>query len=73
MHDNEAKISICRLATLEGNFIEKGNNELDFSTSDGDIKGIIRLNDWNGASCEITESNNSLLSVGEKFEFKFTL
>ena len=73
MHDNEAKISIYRLATLEGTFIEKGNNELVFSTSDGDIKGIIRLNDWNGASFEITESSNSLLSVGEKFEFNFAL
>ena len=31
MHDNEAKISICRLATLEGDFIEKGNNEFKFT------------------------------------------
>ena len=40
---------------------------------DGDVKGIIRLDGWNGASFEVTESSNDLLSVGAKFEFNFAL
>ena len=58
---------------MEGNFTEKGNDELEFTSIDGDIKGTIRLDGWNGASFEVTESSNDLLSVGAKFEFNFAL
>ena len=71
--DIDAKISIHGLITLEGNFTEKGNDELEFTSIDGDIKGTIRLDGWNGASFEVTESSNDLLSVGAKFEFNFAL
>ena len=70
-NDDQAVISISRLATIEGEFTDNGNGELSFATYDEEIKGIIKLNGWNGASFEVTECSNDMIPVGEKFEFGF--
>lgn len=70
--DDEAIISIYRLGEIEGTFVDNGNGELDFTSNDGSVKGIIKINGWDGASFEVTEtSGESVFSVGEEFEFPF--
>ena len=70
--DEEAIISIYRQGETEGTFTDNGNGELNFTSDDGSVKGIIKINGWNGASFEITEiSGASAFSVGEIFEFPF--
>lgn len=70
--DDEAIISIYRQGETEGTFTDNGNGELNFTSDDGSVKGIIKINGWNGASFEITEiSGASAFSVGETFEFPF--
>lgn len=70
--DDEAIISIYRQGETEGTFTDNGNGELNFTSDDGSVKGIIKINGWNGASFEITEiSGASAFSVGEIFEFPF--
>ena len=70
--DDEAIISIYRQGETEGTFTDNGNGELNFTSDDGSVKGIIKINGWNGASFEITEiSGTSAFSVGEIFEFPF--
>ena len=69
---NEAIISIYRQGTLEGSFIDNGNGNLTFTSKDSNIKGIIQINGWNGATFEVTETmGDCIFSVGEKFEFPF--
>lgn len=68
--DDEAVISIYRLGTIEGTFVDNGNGELAFTSNNGDIKGTIKINGWDGASFTVTEiAGESVFSVGEKFEF----
>ena len=70
--DDEAVISIYREGEMEGNFADNGNGELDFTSDDGSVKGIIKINGWDGASFKITEiSGESVFSVGEEVEFPF--
>lgn len=70
--DDEAIISIYRQGETEGTFTDNGNGELNFTSDDGSVKGIIKINGWSGASFEITEiSGASAFSVGEIFEFPF--
>mgnify|MGYP003292864020 CR=1 FL=1 len=69
---DEAIISIYRTGGLEGTFIDNGNGKLDFTSYDGNIKGIIQINGWDGATFEITETmGEGIFSVGETFEFPF--
>ncbi|SKC03112.1 Protein of unknown function [Lachnospiraceae bacterium] len=70
-NDNVAKISIFRLGETEGNFTSKGNGELAYTSYEGDVEGIIRLNGWDGASFEVTKSDGSPFTVGDKYEFNF--
>lgn len=70
--EDEAIISIYRLGEIEGNFIDNGNGELAFTSDDGSIKGIIKINGWDGATFEVTETIGAVtFSVGEKVEFPF--
>lgn len=70
--DDEAIISIYRQGETEGTFTDNGSGELNFTSDDGIVKGIIKINGWSGASFEITEiSGASAFSVGEIFEFPF--
>lgn len=69
---DEAIISIYKLGETEGTFVDNGNGELAFTSDDGSVEGIIRLNGWDGASFKVTEtSGESVFSVGEEFEFPF--
>ena len=69
---DEAIISIYRLGSTEGSFIDNGNGNLDFTSNDGSIKGTIKINGWDGATFEVTETIGAVpFSVGEKFEFPF--
>lgn len=70
--DDEAIISIYRVGEIRGTFVDGGNGELDFISDDGSVKGIIKINGWNGASFTVTEtSEKSTVSVGEEFTFPF--
>ncbi len=70
--ENEAILSIYRQGRLEGSFVDNGNGELAFSSDDGSVKGIIKINGQGGASFRVTEtSGESPFSVGEEFEFLF--
>ena len=70
--NDEAIISIYRQGEIEGTFVDNGNGELTFTSYDGSIKGIIKINGWDGASFKITEiSGESVFSVGEEVKFPF--
>lgn len=70
--DDEAMISIYRQGETEGTFVDNGNGELAFTSDDGSVKGIIKINGWDGAGFTVTEtSGKSIFSVGEEFEFPF--
>lgn len=72
--DDEAVISIYRLGEIEGVFVDNGNGELSFTSNDADtriVKGIIKINGWNGASFTVTEAPEGFISVGEEFDFPF--
>lgn len=75
--DDEAVISIFRLGEIKGVFVDNGNGELSFTSNDADtriVKGIIKINGWNGASFTVTEAPEgelSFISVGEEFDFPF--
>lgn len=70
--NDEAVISIYRLAQTEGSFTDNGNEELVFISDDGSVEGIIRIDGWNGASFEITQiQGETPFTVGEVFEFPF--
>lgn len=68
--DDEAIISIYRQGEIEGTFVDNGNGELAFTSDDGNVKGIIKINGWDGASFKVTEvSGESVFSVGEEINF----
>ena len=70
--NEEAVISIYRQGEITGTFTDNGNGELAFTSDDENIKGIIEINGWNGASFRITEvSDSSPFAVGEEFAFPF--
>lgn len=70
--EDEAVMSIYRLGKIEGTFVDNGNGELAFTSDTWNIKGIIRINGWDGASFKVTEApSDSLVSVGEEFTFPF--
>ena len=70
--NEEAIISIYRQGETEGTFVDNGNGELAFTSDDESVKGIIKINGWDGASFKVTEtSEESVFSVGEEFEFPF--
>ena len=70
--DDEAIISIYRLGEIEGTFVDNGNGELAFISDDESVKGIIKINGWDGASFTVTEiSGESVFSVGEEVTFPF--
>lgn len=69
---DEAVIAIYRQGETEGTFVDNGNGELAFTSDDGSIKGIIKINGWDGASFKVTgTSGKSAFSAGEEFQFPF--
>lgn len=71
--EDEAVISIYREGETEGTFVDNGNGELVYTSEDGSVKGIIKIDGWNGANFKVTETScESPFSVGEEFEFPFT-
>lgn len=69
---DQAIISVYRLGEIEGTFIDNGNGELAFTSNNGNIKGMIKINGWDGASFTVTQApGESGFSVGEKFMFPF--
>lgn len=69
--DNEAVISIYRLGGTEGTFSDKGNGVYEFISYSENVKGIIRMNGWDGATFEITECTDSPFNAGDVYEFDF--
>lgn len=70
--DDEAIISIYRMGEVEGTFVDNGNGELAFTADDGSVKGIIRINGWDGASFTVTETSRDIsFPAGEEFTFPF--
>lgn len=69
---DEAVISIYRQGEMEGSFVDHGNGELSFTSEDGSVKGMIKIDGWNGASFKVTETyGESPFSAGEEVEFPF--
>lgn len=67
---DEAAISFPGRDELHGTFADGGNGELAFTADDGSVKGIIRINGWDGARFEVTEAaDGSPFSAGETAEF----
>lgn len=70
--EDEADISIYRLGQLTGTFVDNGDGELIFTSDDENVKGIIKIDGWNGASFEVTEVHGaSIFTVGDTFEFPY--
>ncbi len=69
--DNEAIISIHQMALLDGTFKDKGDGELEFIGNRNNIKGIIKINGWDEATLEITQSNDEIYNVGLNYTFDF--
>ena len=69
---DEAVISIYRLGEIEGTFENHGNGELEFTSDDGSVSGMISVNGWDGAGFRVTKvDGNSPFCAGEEFEFPF--
>lgn len=67
---DEAVISVYREGETEGSFVDHGNGELSFTSEDGSVKGMIKIDGWNGASFKVTEIyGESPFSTGEEFTF----
>ena len=67
---DEAIISIYRQGEIEGTFVDNGNGELAFTSYDGNVKGTIRINGWDGASFKVTETSGVFgFFAGEEVEF----
>ncbi|RKM54106.1 DUF1311 domain-containing protein [Butyrivibrio sp. X503] len=66
--DNVAKIALYREKDLEGSFTDKGNGELEFTDNASGVKGIIKLNGWDGATFEVTQGDE-IVATGEKHTF----
>ena len=70
--ENEAVISVYRIGETRGTFTDHGNGELAFASDDGNVRGIIHIDGWKGASFHVTEvTGNSAFTVGEELEFPF--
>lgn len=70
--EDEAIISIYRQGETKGSFVDNGNGELAFTSNDGKVKGIIKINGWDGASFKVTETaEESIFFVGEEDKFPF--
>ena len=69
--DDEAVISIYRLGETEGTFSDKGNGVYEYVSYSENVKGIIRMNGWDGASFEVTECSDCPFNVGDIYEFDF--
>ena len=70
--EDEAIITIYRQGELNGTFVDNGNGELAFTSDDGNVKGTININGWDGASFKITETmGESVFFVGEEVTFPF--
>ncbi len=70
--EDKAILSIYRLGEIEGTFVDHGNGELAFTSDDGSVKGIIKVDGWDGASFQVTETSGaSGFSEGEAFNFPF--
>ncbi len=70
--EDEADISIYRLGQLTGTFVDNEDGELIFTSDDENVKGIIKIDGWNGASFEVTEVHGaSIFTVGDTFEFPY--
>ena len=68
--EDEALISIYREGETKGTFVDNGNGELAFTSDDGSVKGIIKINGWDGASFKVTEtSGETVFSSGEEVNF----
>ena len=70
--ENKVSISLYNQGHLEGDFTEKSDGVLDFVSAKGNIKGIITVNGWDGATFEITESDDNMFPAGKVYEFGFT-
>lgn len=67
---DEAVISLSGQGELHGTFADGGNGELAFTADDGSVKGVIRIDGWDGARFEVTEAaDGSPFSAGETAEF----
>jgi hypothetical protein len=55
---DEAVISIYRQGEMEGSFVDHGNGELSFTSEDGSVKGMIKIDGWNGANFKVTETKS---------------
>ena len=72
--DNQGTGDIYRQGEMEGSFVDHGNGELSFTSEDGSVKGMIKIDGWNGASFKVTETyGESPFSAGEEFEFPFAV
>jgi len=70
--NDEAVISLYRLGETSGSFADNGNSEIAFTSYDESVKGIIKIDGWNGASFKVTETAaESIFTVGGEFEFPF--
>lgn len=70
--EDEAIISVYRQGETKGTFVDNGNGELVFTSDDGSVKGIIKINGWDGASFKVTEtSGESVFLVGDEAKFPF--
>lgn len=70
--EDEAIISIYRQGETKGSFVDNGNGELAFTSDDGNVKGMIKINGWDGASFKVTEAaEDSIFFVGEEDKFPF--
>lgn len=70
--EDEAIISVYRQGETKGTFVDNGNGELVFTSDDGSVKGIIKINGWDGASFKVTEtSGESVFLVGDEVKFPF--
>lgn len=71
--ENKVSISLYRLAQVDGTFVDKGNGELDFTSDEGNVRGIIKIKGWDGAVFTVKEvTGGSPLTVGEEFTFPWT-
>ena len=60
--EDEALISIYREGETKGTFVDNGNGELAFTSDDGSVKGIIKINGWDGAGFKVTETSGGQIS-----------
>ena len=70
-NDDEAIIAIHKLGKTEGTFTENSNGDLNFTSYDENVKGIIQIYGWEKAIFDVTESKDSPFKAGDKFTFDF--